>query len=43
MGISLDNFADKKIHCMSFKANKISKYYLTAVILIRELLKSYMS
>ena len=42
-GISLDNFADKKIDCMSFIPDKINKYYLTAVILIRELLKSYMS
>ena len=42
-GISLDNFADKNIHCMSFIPDKINKYYLTVVTLIRELLKSYMS
>ena len=41
-GISPDNFADKKIHCMPFIPDKINKYYLTVVILIRELLKSYM-
>ena len=39
-GISPDNFADKKIHCMCFISDKINKYYLTAVMLIRELLKS---
>ena len=42
-GVSPDNFADKKIHCMSFIPDKINKYYLTAVMVIRELLKSYMS
>ena len=40
-GISPDNFVDKKIDCMSFTPDKINKYCLTAVILIRELLKSY--
>ena len=42
-GISPNNFADEKIHYMSFIPYKINKHYLTAVILIREQLKSYMS